>query len=94
MEAIIGQVIVELPLGFEPRDHLLGIHAQLDDLERLASAHRLLLFGHIHHAATALANLLEQFVSANFVAGLFGGQICGGSFGTISHAFAGFKTEL
>ena len=60
-----------LPLGFEPGDDLLGVHAELDDLERHASAYRFLLLGHIDHTATALAELLEQFVAANLVAGFF-----------------------
>jgi hypothetical protein len=33
----------------------LGVHAQLDDLERDAAAHRLGLFGDIDHAAAAFA---------------------------------------
>jgi hypothetical protein len=45
-----------LPLGLEPRDHLLGVHPQLDNFER---------HGHIDHAAAAFAQLLEQFVSSN-----------------------------
>ena len=60
-----------LPLGLEPGDDLLGVHAQLDDLERDAAADRLLLLGHINHAAAAFADLLEQFVAADPVAGLF-----------------------
>ena len=50
----------------------LRVHAQLDDLERHAPPHRFLLFGHINHAAAALADLLEQLVAADAVAGLFG----------------------
>ena len=59
-----------LPLGLEPGDDLLGVHAQLDDLERHPAAHRLLLLGHVDHAAAALADLLQQLVAANPVAGL------------------------
>ena len=47
-----------LALGFEPGDDALGVHAQLDDLERHAPPHRLLLFGHIDHAAAASMTLL------------------------------------
>ncbi len=54
-----------LPLGFEAGDDLLGVHAQLDDLERHAAAHRFLLLGHVNHAAAAFADLLQQFVAAN-----------------------------
>ena len=61
-----------LPLGFEAGDDLLRVHAQLDDLERHAAAHRFLLLGHVNHAAAALADLFQQFVAANPVAGLFG----------------------
>ena len=48
----------------------LGVHAQLDDLERHAAADRLLLFGHIDDAAAAFADLLQQFVAADSVARL------------------------
>ena len=58
-----------LPLGLEAGDDALGVHAQLDDLERHAAADRLLLLGHINHAAAAFADLLQQFVAANPVAG-------------------------
>ena len=44
------------------------IHAQLDDLERHAAAHRIFLFGHVNNTATALPDLLEQFVTPNPVA--------------------------
>ena len=53
-----------LPLGLEPGDDLLGVHAQLDDLERDPAAHRLLLLGHVDHAAAAFADLLQQLVAA------------------------------
>ena len=62
-----------LPLGLKPGDDLFGVHAQLDDLERDPAADRFLLLGHINHAAAAFANLLEQFVTADAVAGFFGG---------------------
>ena len=60
-----------LPLGLKPGDDLFGVHAQLDDLERHPAADRLLLLGHINHAAAAFADLLEQFVAADVVARLF-----------------------
>src|SRR6185369_8448986 len=60
-----------LPLGFETRDDAFGVHSQLDDLERHPPAHRLFLFGHVNHATTAFADLLKNFVAADFVAGLF-----------------------
>ena len=61
-----------LPFGFEPGDDRFGVHAQLDDFEGDAAADGLLLFGHIDHAAAAFADLLQQFVVADAVAGLFG----------------------
>ena len=74
-----------LALGFKAGDDLLGVHAQLDDLERHAAAHRFLLLGHVNHAAAAFADFLEQFVAADAIAGFFGGQRnyfgAGGAFG-------------
>ena len=49
-----------LPLGFKARDHLPGVHAELDDLQRDAAADRLLLFGHVDDPAAALADFLED----------------------------------
>ncbi len=57
-----------LPLGLEPRHHLLGVHAQLDDLEGHFAADRLLLFGDIDHAAAALPDLLQQLVATERLA--------------------------
>jgi hypothetical protein len=54
-----------LPFGFKPRDHLFGIHAELDNLQRDAAPHRFLLLGHVNHAAAAFAELLEEFVLAD-----------------------------
>ncbi len=52
-----------LSLGLEPGHHLLGVHPQLDDLERHAPPHRLGLLRHIHHPAPALADSLQQLVT-------------------------------
>ena len=52
-----------LPLGLEAGDDLLGVHAQLDDLERHPAADRFLLLGHIDHAAAAFADLLAAACS-------------------------------
>ena len=53
-----------------------GVHAQLDDLERDATADRLFLFGHVNRAAAAFADFLQQLVGTNAVAGLlFRGEI-------------------
>ena len=49
-----------LPLRLESGDDRLGIHAELDDLERHAAANGFELLGHVNHAATALADLLEE----------------------------------
>ena len=64
-----------LALGLEPGDDLLGVHAQLDDLEGDPAADGLLLLGQIDHPAAALADLLEQLVAANLVAGFLGDQM-------------------
>ncbi len=48
-----------LSLRLEPCDDRLGIHAELDDLERNAAANRFELFGHVNDAAPALANLFQ-----------------------------------
>ena len=76
-----------LALGLEAGDDRLGVHAQLDDLEGDAAAHRCFLLGHINHAAAALADLFQQLVAADEVAGFFrhrreavgqGGRLGGG----------------
>ena len=57
-----------LPFRLEPGDDSLCIHAELDDLERDTTAHRLGLLGDINHAATTLTHLLEHFVAADYPA--------------------------
>ena len=57
-----------LPLRLEPGDDLLGVHPQLDDLERHPPPHRLGLLGHIDHAAAAFTDALQQFVAAERLA--------------------------
>ena len=47
-----------LPLLLKARDDLLRIHAHLDDLQRHAPPHRLLLIRHPHHAEATFADLL------------------------------------
>ena len=54
-----------LPLGLEAGHDLLGVHAQLDDLQGHPAADRLLLLGHIDHAHAAFADFLQQLVAAN-----------------------------
>ena len=61
-----------LPLGLEPGDNLPRVHAELDHLQGHLTFYRLLLLGHPHRAAAALANLFDQFVAADHGAGRFG----------------------
>ena len=61
-----------LALGLEAGDDLPGVHAELDDLEGDAATDGFLLFGHEDHATTAFADLLEELVTTDTVAGLFG----------------------
>lgn len=63
-----------LPLGLEARDHLLGVDAEFDHLQRDASAHGLLLLGHPDDATAALADFLEELVPADAVAGFLVGS--------------------
>ncbi len=58
-----------LPLLLEARDHLPGVHAELDDLQRDAPNDRLLLLGHEHDAKAPFADLLQQLVGADPRAG-------------------------
>ena len=58
-----------LPLLLEARDDLLRIHPHLDDLQRHAPPHRLLLLRHPHRAEAALADLLAQLVRPDPLAG-------------------------
>ncbi len=57
----------------EAGDHLAGVHARLDDLERDFAADRLALLGHIDHPHAPFADFLQQFVRADLRAGLFQG---------------------
>ena len=59
-----------LALGLEAGNHLGGVHAELDHLEGDPAPDGLGLFGHVHDAGAALADLFEQLVSAYTVAGL------------------------
>ncbi len=60
-----------LPLRLKSGNDRLGIHAELDDLERDSALNRFELLGHVNDPAAAFADLLEQFVAPDFVAGLF-----------------------
>jgi hypothetical protein len=61
-----------LTLRFEARDDGLCVHAQPDDFKGDTAAHGFLLFGHVNNAAAAFADFLQEFVSSDAVAGLFG----------------------
>jgi hypothetical protein len=84
-----------LPLGLEAGDDLPAVHAGLDDLQGDLAADGLFLLGHVDDAHAALADLLEQLVRADAVAGAFReagrigridpparGHIAGGTFGS------------
>jgi hypothetical protein len=57
-----------LPLRLEPGDDLSGVHAQLDDFQCQAPAHRFKLLRRIDDPAATLAEFLQQHVAANTVA--------------------------
>ena len=61
-----------LPFRLEAGDHGFGVHAQFDDFERDAPAHRFLLLGHVNDTAAAFADFLKQFVMADNRARLLG----------------------
>ena len=61
-----------LPLGLEPREDLARVHARLDELEGDAALDRLGLLGDPDGAHAAFADLLQQLVAADFLAGALG----------------------
>ena len=61
-----------LPLRFEPRDHLPGVHAELDDLQRHPPVNRLRLLRHVDGSHPAFADPLEQLVPAHQGSNRFG----------------------
>src|SRR6267378_5245656 len=63
-----------LPLGFEARDNAFGVHTQLDDFQGHPPPHWLLLFRHVNHTASTLADLFEQFVAPDAITQLFMGN--------------------
>ena len=64
-----------LPLGLEAGDDLPAVHAGLDDLERDAAADRLVLLGHVDDAHAPFADLLEELVRPDAVAGPLAGRL-------------------
>ncbi len=64
-----------LAFGFEAGNHLTGIHAGFDQLERDTPVHRLLLFGQPDFAHAAFADFLQETIAADYrAAGLRGGH--------------------
>ena len=61
-----------LPLGLEAGDHLAGVHSRLDDLHGDLAADRLPLLGHVDHGHAPFADLLQELVTADGLAGSFG----------------------
>ena len=60
-----------LALRFKARNHALGIHSWLNHLQRHAPMDWFFLFRHENNAATAFADLVQQFVPIHPVARLF-----------------------
>ncbi len=58
-----------LALGLEPRDHLVGVHAQLDHLDGDLAAQRRALRGEVDHPHAALAQTFEDLVRPQRLAG-------------------------
>ena len=58
-----------LTLGLEPGQHLLGVHAQLDDFQGHGAGHRLCLLGQIDDGKSAFPDLFADDVSIYPVAG-------------------------
>ena len=66
-----------LAFGLEAGDDRLGIHAELDDLERDLAPHGCSLLGEIDHPATTLADLFHEPVRAELVAWPLDGRVFG-----------------
>ena len=56
-----------LALGLEAGDHLGGVHAQFDDLERHLPPYRLVLLGEVNDPHAAFAELAKDAVRADFL---------------------------
>src|SRR5688572_3669330 len=63
-----------LSLRLEARDDRTSIHAELDDFQRHAPPHRLLLFRQVNDAESALADSFEELVTTDASSGTFAGQ--------------------
>ncbi len=64
-----------LTLRLEPADHLLGVHAGLDDFESDPALHRLGLLGQVDDADTAFTERLEDLVVAYAIRCLAAGRV-------------------
>ena len=60
-----------LSLAVEARDHRVGVHAKLDDLERNGSTNRPFLLGLKDDAEPAFAEFLNQLISPDVRTGSF-----------------------
>jgi len=60
-----------LAFRVEARHNLLRIHPQFHDLESHSASDRLQLLGHVNDTESTLADLLQEFVAVDDVAGLF-----------------------
>ena len=64
-----------LPFRFKTGDDLLGIHAQLDDLQRNAAADRFFLFSHPDRAHAPFTQSLQQAIASDYRAGILGSRL-------------------
>src|SRR5262245_45678843 len=64
-----------LPLRLESSDYLLGVHSELDDLERKATLHRLPLLRDVDSTKTAFTQLFQQLVAVDDRSGALGNCI-------------------
>jgi hypothetical protein len=67
-----------LPFGFKARDDRFGVHAELDDLQRDASADGLGLLGDVNDPAAAFTHFFEEFVAVDACADGFFVRVCDG----------------
>ena len=58
-----------------PKAVMLGVHPEMDDLERDATPHRSGLFGDIHHAAPAFADSFQSLVVPERLVHRFVGRV-------------------
>jgi hypothetical protein len=61
-----------LALGFEAGDHLIGVHAEPDDLQGDSALDRMLLFGLENGSEASLPDALEDLVGADLLSRAIG----------------------